>query len=368
MDSIYDILKRYEFDKTEAETLQGLVKKAMEKGGAAQQELKNLAKASATLAAEALASGLVVARSPAKLPEPTPPLAGIDGSCQQVGGFGGKWYVPVSCAIIKALQGSITKLDVDVIANIEEIQQREFQNVGADVSRIMMTVETKAIATWAQQAPPNSYALLDGPVIDPPSEKDPAYVNLRSAALKACAAKKVQVVGCVKRSFDATFKDHARQLWAASKPQLDPLLSLFPSDAHLLTFLMSALARPLPEGHWLHTKVLPMADNEVIHLYADQGVRIVFAYVQRDIGTSLLRVEVVIPESTKDADIAAFASPILELCVATTYPGHYVPLVVQMAHDKCNIREGCAEVLWEEIMTRARASEPLEQIVISKMR
>jgi hypothetical protein len=297
-----------------------------------------------------------------------PPLTGIDGSCQEVGGFGGKWYVPISCAIVKALKGSLADLKVEVVANIEEIQQHEFQNVGRDVARLMMTVETKAISAWAKQAPAESTILLDGPVVDPPAEDDRDYVNVRCAALKACLARKITVIGCVKRSFDVAFRKHASQILCAIDAQLGGLLAQFPTDSQLLIFLLSSLARTAPPSTYLHTAVLPIETNRVTALYFDQELRIVFAYLQRDLGTSLLRVEAVVPPDVKDDEVPSFVAALLDLCVGTTYPGHYVPLVVQMAHEKCNIREGCAEVLYDEIMTRARSSEPLEQIVLTKLR
>jgi hypothetical protein len=293
---------------------------------------------------------------------------GIDGSCQQVGGFGGKWYVPVSCAVVKALNGSLAQLEVEVVADIEEIQQTEFQNVGADASRLMMTVETKAITSWASRAPRDSWILLDGPIVDPPSEKSPDYVNLRCAALKACLARNLTLIGCVKRSFDLAFRNHAADVLRNSSSRAAGLLAQFPTDSHLLVFLLSALARAGPPSTYLHTKPLPIEENPVTKLYTEQNFKIVFAYLQHDLGTRLLRLEAVVPEALPDDDLPRFMASVLDLCVETTYPGNYLPLPVQMAHDKCNIRQGCAEVLFDEIMTRAQASEPLEQIVLTKLR
>jgi hypothetical protein len=368
MDSLYDLLRRYEFDKTEAETLQQLVERAVQKGNNVQHELRALAKAATLLAEKVSNAGLILQR-PMPAPQTRVPLmTGIDGSCQQVGGFGGKWYVPISCAIVKALKGSLAELDVEVVADIEEVQQEEFQSVGKDAARMMMTVETKAITSWAKRAPEQSYVLLDGPVVDPPSEKSPEYVNLRCAALKACLARDITVVGCVKRSFDLTFRKHAANVLGNTDPHLAGLLSQFPTDSHLLVFLLSVLARNASSGIYLHTTALPIETNPITEQYYGHGLRVFFAHLQRDIGTSVLRVEVVVPMSMNETAIPSFMSSVLDICVQATYPGHYIPLPVQMAHDKCNIREGCAEVLFDEIMTRARASDPVEQIVLTKLR
>ena len=368
MDTIYDVLRRYEFNKTEAETLQGLVKRAVEKGTAGQGELKARAKAAQLLSVEAVKAGLLSRRPQPDGQSSTPPIVGIDGSCQQVGGLGGKWYVPVSCAIVKALKGSLADLEVEVVADIEEIPQKEFQNVGADAARLMMTVETKAITSWAKRAPEDSVVLLDGPIVDPPSEKDPDYVNLRCAALTACLARNLTIIGCVKRSFDLTFRKHAADVLRRTDSRLADLLAQFPTDSHLLVFVLSALARSGPPSTYLHTTVVPIEENPVTELYMEQDLKIVFAYLQRDLGTPILRVEAVVPAGLTDNDLPLFMASVLDLCVQTTYPGNYLPLPVQMAHDKCNIRAGCADVLFEEIMTRARTADPLEQIVLTKLR
>ena len=133
-------------------------------------------------------------------------------------------------------------------------------------------------------------------------------------------------------------------------------------------FVLSVIAKTRTDSFYLCTKPLPIEENHVTSLYVEQGLKIFFAYVQKDIGTSLLRVEAVVPPAANDDQAREYFYRLLDLCVEITYPGHYVPLPVQMAHQKCNIREGCAEVLFEEIMTRARSSEPLVQIVLSKLR
>lgn len=368
MKDLYEILRRYEFNKTEPETLQQLIQNAIDKGDTARQELKNLATAAKKIASEAIDAKLITTRLYPTNQQSIPPMVGIDGSSQQVGGFGGKWYVPISCAIVKALNGDISNMEVEVTAGIEEIQQQEFQNVGADIAKLMMVVETKAINTWAQKAPLKSYVFLDGPIIDPPSERDTEYVNFRCAALRACLSKNIQVVGCVKRSFDKTFKTHVQKILSAKDDKLGTLVSQFSSDIHLVVFMLSFLARKMPPSNYLYSQIVPIEDNHVTQLYFKQGLRIYFTYLQRDIGSSPLRIEIAIPEEISEEEIPAFIQPTLDLCVTSTYPGYYVPLIVQMAHEKCNIRQGCAEVLFDEIMTRTRASEPLEQIVLSKMR
>jgi hypothetical protein len=51
-----------------------------------------------------------------------------------------------------------------------------------------------------------------------------------------------------------------------------------------------------------------------------------------------------------------------------TYPGQDYPLPIILAHDKCNIRKGCAEILYEEIITRSRSADPITQLILTQLR
>jgi len=46
-----------------------------------------------------------------------------------------------------------------------------------------------------------------------------------------------------------------------------------------------------------------------------------------------------------------------------TFPGQNWPLPVMMAHYKCNIRRGCAEVLYDEMITRTTSPKMFDNIV-----
>jgi len=50
------------------------------------------------------------------------------------------------------------------------------------------------------------------------------------------------------------------------------------------------------------------------------------------------------------------------------YPDQYIPLPVQLAHEKCEIREGAAEVLYEEILTKSRSVNPSDQLAMMQLR
>ncbi|MHA1331036.1 MAG: hypothetical protein ACTSR2_08165, partial [Candidatus Hodarchaeales archaeon] len=50
------------------------------------------------------------------------------------------------------------------------------------------------------------------------------------------------------------------------------------------------------------------------------------------------------------------------------YIGHHYPLPVFLAQNKCNIRTGAAEVLYEEIMTRGGKTDPQLLLIQDLMR
>src|SRR5574341_1988557 len=98
---LYEILRRYEFNRTEPETLVGLVEEAIAKGETAKEQQELLRKASVDLLTLLRNTGVILDIDLEGREEILQGCAaGEDGSHQPVGGVGGKWYVPMSCALV----------------------------------------------------------------------------------------------------------------------------------------------------------------------------------------------------------------------------------------------------------------------------
>lgn len=50
------------------------------------------------------------------------------------------------------------------------------------------------------------------------------------------------------------------------------------------------------------------------------------------------------------------------------YPHQYIPLPVELAHEKCKIREGAAETIYDEILTKSRSGSPENIMTMLQLR
>jgi len=364
--NIYEILRRYEFNRTEPETLVGLVEEAVDKGEAAREEQERLRKASADLLTLLREEGLILDTDLKGLEDILEECAaGVDGSHQPVGGVGGKWYVPLSCALVVFRQGIQGAPEIEVESHIEVIQEEEFRRIGILSSERMFQVETKAIMRWAMRGEP-SVLFIDGPVVDPPLHKDLEYIRYRCSAIQECLRRDIRVIGCVKRVKDTHFKKYLMSQVVQDEAK-KARLSMFPSDLQLMAFVFAHYWRQNGgSGKGVYTRPIDVSEvTEVYKLYHENGLRILSTFVQKSVGQYILRldlpfIDVELPEETK------LLSKVMQAVRATfawTYPDQNIPLPIFLADAKCEIRRGCAEVLYEEIMTRTRTTEPIDQIV-----
>ena len=368
--NIYEILRRYEFNKTESETLVGLVEEAIDKGEDAQAEQARLRKASAALLGLFQDAGWIAGL---ELKDKDSLLAecavGIDGSHQPVGGVGGKWYVPMSCAVIRFEQGISSTPEVGVETHIVEIQELESPRVRSRASEIMLSIETKAIQQWAMQDKP-SLLFIDGPIVDPPACETEEYLARRCTAIKECLKRGVTVIGCAKRVRDVSLKKFAMTEAAGDAASIDRL-NLFPSDLQLVAFIFGHRWRSSSANERTGLYSVPLdvtelgSEGDIYKLYLERGLRIFSTYVQKTVGAYILRLDIpfLADQMPDEAERAQQIQRAIRATFSWTYPKHNIPLPIFLAHEKCAVRKGCAEVLYLEIMTRSRSTDPLDQIV-----
>jgi hypothetical protein len=368
--NIYEILRRYEFNKTEPETLVGLVEEAIDKGEDAQAEQARLRQASAALLDlfqnASWIAGLELEDEDSLLAKCT---VGIDGSHQPVGGVGGKWYVPMSCAVIRFEQGISSTPGVDVETHIVEIQELESPRVRSRASEIMLSIETKAIQQWAMQNKP-SLLFIDGPIVDPPTCETEEYLDRRCAAIKECLKRGVTVIGCAKRVRDVSLRKFAMTEAANDVASIDRL-NIFPSDLQLVAFVFGHRWRSSNANGMKGLYSVPLdvtelgSEGDIYKLYLERSLHIFSTYVQKTVDAYILRLDIpfLTGQMTDEAERAQQIQRAIGATFAWTYPKHSIPLPVFLAHNKCEVRKGCAEVLYLEIMTRSRSTDPLDQIV-----
>ena len=356
--------RRIDFNMTYHETLVKLIGEAQKKGEKAQKELERLRRLSSKISKVFEKEGLLFTDSAFKNITLKHEVAvGIDGSRQLVGGVGGKWYVPISIARVNFPKDLDSTPKVDIFwAGIEEIQEQKDFRPEAKASVMMLVGETKAILNWGIS---NREALvfIDGPIVDPPFYSEKKYIKDRCDAIKKCLRKSL-LIGCVKRSRDAFYIEHL------TEDGKKKIVKNFPSDQHLMAYIFANLRY---KGYYgpCFTKWIDVSDvNKIYREYKKNEIYIACTFFQKYVNSQVLRLDVPFLKPLEE-DISGVNENMIYVAKATshwTYPGQDYPIPVLLAHDKCNIREGCAEVLYEEIITRSRSVHPLSQTISTQLR
>jgi hypothetical protein len=297
----------------------------------------------------------------------------IDGSYQLTGGIAGLWFGPVAVVRIFLRKGieSIKTFDVekdlDAEGDIFIIDERKLPlhtSVYSEIERRMLEFETKAIMITARNK--NSILMIDGPIVDPPMYKEPNYVRYRCDAIKNCLANDIVMIGCVKRIRDNFLKKYIEDNIAETEIQKDQIRE-FPTDLHLMSYIFTYMRMQLGMDGVLFTKPIEIISEYTPHkAYKDQGVRIFSFFVQKDLKSLILRLDV--PSVSNERRIDIGERELAKLFAVWAYPEIGTPLPVYLAHSKCEVRKGCAEVLYEEILTRTRATDLFNQIASFNLR
>jgi len=360
---ILEIKRHIDFNLTEPETLVKLVEDAQNKAEKAQRDMNRLGRLSSDLTDLFEKEGLLRKEDMFKnVVLKYKLIAGVDGSFQLVGGVGGKWYAPVSVARVVFSGRVQSKPRVDIFwAGIEEIEERDFKPE-QKASVMMLTGESKAVLNWGISKQ-DAVVFVDGPIVDPPWCSDSAYIKFRCDAVRKCLRKNL-IVGCVKRSRDRFFIKQLGDLKKAKRRTLEN----FPSDQHLIAYVFANVRYGGYHGP-IFTKWIDISNSKVNRLYKQNGVHMICLFFQKDASSQVLRLDVpLLGGSEKAAVIDRKTIEVAKAANDWTYPGQDYPVPVFLAHEKCNIREGCAEVLYDEIMTRSRSVDPLNQTISLQLR
>lgn len=361
--------RRMEFNMTEPETLIQLIEDAKKEGDKVRKDMERLRSRSPRITNFLHENSLILGETALK--DATLKYTcsvGIDGSFQLVGGAGGTWYAPISVARVVFDNGLGTQPRVDIFrAGIEKIEMQD-ESEAKNVAEVkMLSLETKAIFNWGTQTK-GAYVFIDGPIVDPPviSPEEEEYIESRCEAIKNCIKTSV-AVGCVKRLRDKFYIKHLETIMSEEDKKC---LEDFPNDQHLLAYVFALLRS---EGYYgpIFTKWVDISStNDIYKLYKEHGVYIVSLFFQKEVKSKILRLDIPFkePPAENPVEIDKEIIHIVKAVNEWTYPEIGLPLPIFLAHNKCNIREGCADILYEEIMTRSHASDFQNQIILTWIR
>jgi hypothetical protein len=352
--------------------LAGLVEGAVREGDEVRKQLKALGNSSQKLLSTLLRNHIIIEGKSDALNLATSRdvrMAGVDGSLQPLEALGGIWYCPTSVVRVEYNDGLAGHPQLIVAAHIEKARQTEDFNVAKTFEQRMMYAETKAIMDWSNKTEVNgkSGLMIDGPVIDPPSESSAEYVEYRCDAIKRALDKGAFVLGCVKRikdSFLLTDLIHGNDLPEADKGALNG----FSSDFELLTVVFSNLMLNNRDVDFAFSKLVNIDESSpTAKAYARQGLSIASFFLQKDRVARPIRFDIPYISNT-ETSLEDLAKRAVQMVLAWSYPGIDVPIPVFVAHTKCSISEGCAEVLLDEIMAHGTSSNLLDGWVSRKLR
>lgn len=360
-------LRRIEFNMTEPEVLRELIASSEKVGTELRETNRTLTGHARRIATELYSGGWV------REVAPDPNLAdemgyiGIDGSSYPIEGLSGEYHVPTSAACVIFQRGMQSTPEIIVGAEIFEVSERESGRFGKEVTLQMLAMETKLLLETVQNLPAlaEHTIMLDGPIVDPPWNTDEEYVRMRCDAIKLAVSKGAQVLGVVKSPREVFIRD---ALKSQSENSCSGLLMAYKTDLHLMAHVFNSLRTRLQTASPIATSAVELTGATGASTpYMSQGVRIFSLFFQNTKRSRPLRVDWC-RTSDSALGIDDEQDKIGKLMATTSFPGLPYPLPVFLAHKKCSIRRGCAEVLFQDIMTRARTSSEEEAVMLEIMR
>lgn len=371
--------KRLEFMMTEGEILNSLIEEAHKISTKHKKLLKKLYE-SASVISHTFPK--FIKRCEEQINEgEIPTIAiGIDGSFQVVGGIGGIWYAVLSSVKVCFPERIRREPETSYFATIKTIEAVDESQAKKYASYLMLSLETDELETLVdptskfleklnKEKIEKSLIFLDGPIIDPPFISE-TYENNIGFNLKEYHKKRIDIIkrllesnnyiiGCTKRIRGNRLIKGLQ----ASYPEISPELNRFYNDLHLVSILFKKYRASDKNSFYLGPLATrPFAfeeEDDAEKYYENEGIKIYRFFYQRDAMAPILQVEIAISNINKPEEFLEYTyNLIVKSLTYWTLHGHGLPLPSLLAHEKCAIREGCAQVLYEEIITKESSEEP----------
>jgi len=360
LDELKKIIRKIEFNKTEPELLVELVGKAMKAGEGERQRLKHIREKSHELFKLLRDMDFfcqVQCDCNAINALNRVPVGSVDGSFQVVGGAGGKYYAIFGISQVIAAEGFTFNPLINVDGGIELLEAINEGDARKKAEILMMLGEIKGFRKVAEKlgaGGKSCYLLIDGPVIDPPIYMDEKYIEDRVDALRFCAERGVNAIGFVKRVMGSNFLNFLKDELG------EPQVADFTNDLDLLSTVMFNAVKESARSIYTY----PLNFDESIDkenglsstykCYRNKGLIVYYSYYKPNLRSRIFRIEYASFEELSEPKVFEKFNEILKIvnCV-WTFPGMDEPLPIIIAHNKCNVRQGAAETLYYEIMTRA---------------
>lgn len=300
----------------------------------------------------------------------------VDGSMQQFPKPDGGWLVFYSVAKIRYPNGYNSDPEVSVTPKIKTINTIVSKSAEAEAADFMMNMETEALKFAVQSREKNNGGILflDGPIIDPPFGGNIQYIQRRTFSCKEAFSKNITPIGIVKRIQGKLFlNQYIPNFTNNDSVHFENLMSDKNFAVHVLTnFLESS------QDHIAYTEPIVMyesntggteagkAGKKIAEKYHNEGVDIITFLMLNGYITNPIRVDIAVPDASAINKKEIVENAIKHI-VSWAAPGRHLPIPVILAHEKCNIGYGAAEILFTEFITGSKSDNEAENIIQLKM-
>ena len=300
-------------------------------------------------------------------------IVAVDGSSNIGGQLSGKFVCLYSVARIHIVTDESNNLlpseyywgDLEIIDALDEIKIKELLEVK------MIQKETEAyndsIQLYNKSSKGYNVLFVDGPVIDPPAYKEEEFVRSRCDIIKNLISNKIILIGCVKRIFSSDFCSYITNL--ISDDGLKDKIKIYLNDSYLISSLMADYRKQNNYHGVIITDFYKnlLSENTASHKYHMQDIEVRSLFFQYSTRHNLIRVDIPFIRS-KDIDVDDIYEIVKTNLIEWSYPGIDIPYPVYLAHDFSKIRNGCAQKIYDDIISKNLSNKPVGQLFINMLK
>jgi hypothetical protein len=285
-------------------------------------------------------------------------VAGLDGSNILTGMRGVIQFICASTASI-VFQGGLSNAKSFYNAKIIPIKDDKPEIVKHNVQINSMRFEVEnlehAINDLAQISDKEKLILIDGPIIDPPNERDEKYIKERCNVINSGLENNILIVGVVKRFYENFFLKFLREKEYLIEENKEKIDQLFRSDTILASFLFSNYNPH--RGECIYTEIFEFDnDSEIYFYYKRYGLKIYSFLFQFEIGAKIYRLDLAVPYEMQIDQIVNLQERIIQNLIYWTYEKLSYPFPVVIAHEKCTLKKSVGDVLFQEYISSNRGT------------
>lgn len=366
-------LNKLEFDKTKSELLIAFINKSGDAGKELKMHLNEVMKYSFEIKNKIKnIFKLYEIKNNYNLDLKSMEVVAIDGSSNIGGHLSGKFVCLYSVARIHLLLDDSNNLipseyywgDLEIIDALDDIQikhQLETKMLQRETEAYQVSIELFNPATDNPKV-----IFIDGPIIDPPTYSESKYVNYRCKTIKNVINMKITLIGSVKRIYGDKFCNYIKTL--ITDTDLHEKITIFLNDNYLISSIFADYRK---QKNYHGTLITDFYESKFTSLeaggkYLENGIRIKSIFFQYSTKHKLIRIDIPFLKDFDEKTLDIFELIKTNL-VEWSYPGIDIPYPVYLAHEFSKVRNGCAQKIYDDIISRNLSNKPIGQLLVNML-